>query len=325
MKLNSIYHILTGKRTASVLLSAVRSNLEAYFGLFPKLKQDWFIKKIDKLTKYGLIERYNEEYSITEKGRTLKETYFATHQQVTQTNQLRYAVIVSLFKKRVLFLSQVLSEVRHQNSHYLPIEKRVAEQTWLKSILKSLGEPKGIIAEKMGHEWLLLLEQTSIDNKALFIQQLEGNGQMRKTAGQLASETNLEEAEVVVSWHQGWLKIVAYLEENKAETPIFTTLYQELTANGGLCSQSVQETYRYLVQGDSPKQIGDKRRLKASTIHDHLSEMALIYAAFPFERFLDDRMLAYIDQAITAGEIKSYQEIQAEFLDIPFLKTGSCK
>ncbi len=315
-----MYHILTGKRTTSVLLSAVRSDLERYFGLFPKLKQDWFINKVEKFSKLGLIEETAEEFMLTEEGHKLTEDYFMSHQRVMQSNQLRYAMVVSLFKKRVLFLSQVLSEAKHQNTHYFPIEKRVAEQTWLKHFLKSLDEPKEVVAEKLGYEWIHLLEKTSIKNKALFVQQIEGNGQARQTAGQLASEANFEEAEVILEWQQGWLAILTYLEDNKGHSPIFMALYQELIENGGLCSQSVRETYRYLATGNTPSEIAEKRRLKASTIHDHLSEMAIIYTKFPFDRFLDEKMLTYIDEAIEASEIRDYLAIQAEFQNIPFFE-----
>lgn len=322
IKMNSLYHILTGKRTVSVMLQALRYDLSPYYTIFPKLNRTYLEERVAFFEKKGWFVFQETGHLLTEQGKQEIETFFnAGHARLNNRAQLRYALILPRFRRRMLFLTQILSEVRHQNTHYLPLEERVAEQQWIKEFLKECGQPKDEIGEAFGLEWMKLLESEKLENPELFIEQFEGHNQSRKTAAQVGELYGMEEAEVWIRWHENWLELIVELEANPSIAPYMAQVLQSLVKRGGLCSISTQETYHLWVAGRTPLQIAEERRLKESTIYDHFTEMAVLYPTFPFEQFLMKEMILAVKDAHLQQEKLDYTSLQNRFPSISFFES----
>ena len=321
IKTSSLYHILTGKRTVSVMMQAFRHELEAYYGFFPKLQQDQFERKIKTFKEQQYLLETEEGFLLSEKGFGALNEYFSTHTRITQSSQLRYALILPVFRQKILFLSQVLSEISYQNKQYLPLENREIEQYWLKKFLSEFNQSHTKSAAILGEEWIFILEEAQVPAVHLFIEQFEGHEQIRKTSKEIAVEEGIEVAEVKTIWHVGWLKILEYLAKNQSTTIIFTKLFEELTQHAGLCSQSCQESYLLWQQGQSLEQIANQRQLKNSTISDHFTEWAILYADFPYDRFLKPDLLRFIKLAAENGKMIHYQELKKQFPTLSFFES----
>lgn len=316
-KLKSLYHIFTGKRTVSVMIQTLKYELGGYFGLFPKLKWDSFEKIIYLLFQEDLIFLVGEGYCITEKGVDQCTEYFQRHTRIKCFQQIRYVRMVPEFKKKSLFLVQVLSEMSHRNKDYFPLLEGLAEQNWLKSFLKSLTLPREEIPTTYGKEWISLLENLEINYKTIFVEQFEGTHYIRKTSRQVAEEYYLEESEVMIIWQQGWIQILDELENHPNKYAILYKLYHELKNKGYLWSNSVQETFLLLSNGVKPTDLSNRRHLKDSTINDHLTELALLSSSFPFEQFLNELQINYVKRECSLD----YREIQKEFPTISFFES----
>ena len=320
-KVKSIYHIFTGKRTVSVMLQSLRYTLSSYFGVFPKLKWENLEKICVSLANEQLLIYSDEGYILTEKGARQCQAYFNHHTKLCAPQQIRFVRIVPEFKKKSLFLVQVLSELSYQNKKYFPLLEERAEQNWLKLFLKSSDCVREDLPKMYGKEWLVVLDEIIEEHRAIFLDQFEGYNYIRKTARQVAEIHNLDEAEVVIIWHQSWLQIIEYLESNPSNLFLLNKIFEELKQEGFLSSSSVHQTYLLLKNGESPNDLSNRRRLKQSTINDHITELAIIYSNFPFHSFLDIKKIQYIEENMQYYTSIDYKNIQKKFPGISFFES----
>lgn len=317
-KPNTLYHVLNGKRTVSVLLQTMKMDLTAFFHLFPKLSLADFESRIEEFQKRKLV---TENYCLSQKGLEIKKNFFRTHRRVIEKQRLKYATVLPQFITRTLFLTQVLSELRYKNKNYLPIQARASEQWWLKSFLDKNSLGKNEIGKRFGLEWLEIISKTQIKQPTLFLEQLEGHDKSRKTWRQIAIDNQLDEVELYVSFQEDWLKIITCIEDNGSSFPIFVAVLKDLTKEAGLCSVSAQETYQRWVQGQSVSDIVRERRLKLSTINDHFTEIALFYRDFPFEQFLTVEQIQFVEHRPSPNSNLTHEMIKERFPDIPFFQS----
>ena len=316
--MNSVFHIISGKRTVSVLMQAMRMDLEPYFSLFPKLQLPFFEERIKILIDLNLLD---SQYQLTANGAQNKTAYFTTHTRPNKKERLKYQAILSLFKARSLFLTQVLSERAHSNKKYYPIQPRLLEQRWLKTFLKEHNLAETSRSHAFGEEWLRILAEPEIGDPTIFVEQIEGYHKTKLTNNQISDKYESDTTEVYVKLQQDWIQILVIIQDNTETYPLFSALLDELIKGAGLCSESARETYHVWAEGHAIAQISDRRKLKQSTINDHLTEMAILYATFPYGDFLSEAQLAYVDSKIAEGKSLDYQAIQQTFPDISFFQS----
>lgn len=314
-KVNSVFHIISGKRTVSVLMQAMRMDLEPYFALFPKLQLSFFEERIKLLINLELLD---SSYQLTAKGEQKKTTYFITHTKPDKKERMKYQAILSLFQARSLFLTQILSERAHSNKRYYPIQPRLLEQRWLKNFLKEQDLTAINRAREFGEEWLRILAEPELKNPDIFVEQIEGYHKSKLTTIQISAKYESDVTEIYVKLQEDWIQILVVIQDKTETYPILSAILDELIKGAGLCSESARETYRVWAAGLSIEQIVERRRLKESTINDHLTEMAILYETFPYGDFLNEAQLAYIDSKIDLGEVIDYNAIQQQFPGISF-------
>lgn len=322
-KPKSLYYILTGKRTVSVMLQALRNGISCYFSLFPKLNWASFSKELKKFEEEEMLITQENGMRLTQKGQKACERFFQNHTRITSEKQLRYVRVLSDFQNKSLFTVQVFSHLSHQNTQYYPLLEGMEEQIWVKEFLKSLKsleKDRSALAQQYGKEWLSLLKNSFLKEKTIFLAQFEGYQCIRKTARQAAAEFGKEEAEIRMIWHQGWLHILALLEKDGKDYPISVQLFRQITNSGALCSVSAQETWRLLNEGINWNEVADYRSLKQSTINDHITEWAILDPEFPFESFLSPGQIDYVKKRQVEQIPVEYSEIQAEFPGLSFFE-----
>lgn len=320
-KSKSLYHIFTGKRTVSVMIQSLKYELGGYFGMFPKLKWKYLEKIIEFMVQENLLIIVEEGYCLTEKGFHQCADFFQLHTRIDQSQQIRYIRMIPEFKKRSLFLVQVLSEMSHQNKEYFPLLEGLEEQNWLKSFLKNINLEREDVPAIYGREWLTLFEELQINQKNIFMEQFEGYGYIRKTSRQVAEEYDLDESEVIIIWQQTWVQIIHYLEGFPKDFTVLSKINSQLKNQGYLWSSSVHETFLLLSHGVKQVDLSNRRRLKDSTINDHITELAILYSRFPFESFLKEQQIDYVKQYQKQNSSLDYKDIKKEFPEITFFES----
>lgn len=318
----TLFYVLIGKRTVSTMLQCRQYDLEAYFTAMPGMKPAVLKKGLERLVSEGLISgNEGAGFLLTEAGSREKTVFFSEHARFFWGNQMEYALVQVVLRRRMLFLIQILSEMLHQNKHYYPVEREAKEQFWIKRLLKQLPEDRASLARGYGEEWHAYLSRLPEREAGLFALQFEGNDHLRKTTGQMAELFSLEEAEVKIVLHQNWLRLYAALEKEAEKFPVLSAIMILTIKENGLSSASAETTMRHFMNGYAMDEIISMRGLKQSTIQDHFAEIALIYRAFPAEKFLDKGKMQYLQQLVGLQERVDYREIQKVFPEINFFES----
>ncbi|WP_320164863.1 helix-turn-helix domain-containing protein [uncultured Trichococcus sp.] len=318
----TLFYILIGKRTVSTMLQCRQYDLEAYFAVMPGMKPKVLKKGLDRLVSDGLVTGSDGEgHLLTEAGSRTKAAFSSKHARFSLANQMEYALVQGVLRRRLLFLIQILSEMLHKNKQYYPIEREAKEQIWMKRLLAQHSGNKASFARSYGKEWHTYLSRLPERDAGLFALQFEGNDHLRKTTGQMAGLLSLEEAEVRVLLRQIWLSLFDALENEPEKFPVLSSVMRMTINENGLASASAETTMRYFTQGHDLNEIISMRGLKQSTIQDHFAEIALIYPEFPTEKFMDQEKLQYLQQLVEQKARVDYREIQKAFPEINFFES----
>lgn len=320
-KETSIYYILQGKRTASMLYRTVDYQLDNVFGLFPKLDRSVYQSRLEKFIQLNYVS-YSEESKevlLTLKGKEALEDYFKQHYSPDHLNWMREKRVVLTFQKVIYFLTQILSEARYQNKRYIPIEKNSALQHWTKQWLRQQKMNHQDLALQFGLEWKKVLTQLEPDTAVLIVYLMTGHQITGLTKTQLAQKMNLEELEVHIRWLDGLSHVVHRLEEIAEQVPLLASILLQIKERSrhGL-AKSTQETQLLIQQGHTVEQICHIRRLKKSTVSEHLIELVIVYPELDISAFMPASIYTDLNQLWGENADLTYQEVVERLPDMEF-------
>lgn len=321
IKPSTLYHILIGKRTASILFKAHTYQMIKFFSIFPNLKREHYDQMIQLFISRSWIKANgaSEEFYLSEEGRMEVEHYFSEHFYPTNVNQLLNGKTSKEFWKKIVFLTQVLSELRHQNKRYLPLDKEWKNQLWVKNWLKNNPWDKQDLAQNFGKEWIQVLTMMDSFSAEIVVSQLTGHEKFGKTITQLASMHKIEALEIAFLLQHAIIQLMDQIVQKKEEYPLFYLIYQECTGDpyNGL-SQSTRLTAYYLDKGLSIETIALKRKLKVNTISEHVIELAIIFSDFDVSNVIPDSDYQRLITAFQSNEKITYEELEKDMPQLPF-------
>lgn len=270
MRTTTLYHLLKGKRTSSILSYGYFYEVLPFFSLFPKLNETQYNKVITSLINEDYLIQTEPNYvEISSTGINALENI--TLPEIANLNQLAYYKWDMAFFERVVFTTQVLSEKAYSNSHYLPIETNLFRQQRLKQWLNKQNESVTMTFYK---EWDALIKSLPQPSHELILGQLVGNNHRGRTLQQLADSYEEDVIFTYVEFKNYWHALITLVLEATDEFPLFNSLINE---------------ERLLVKEDSYKQSADLfhqgydvdgisriRQLKNSTVTDHLIEEFIV-------------------------------------------------
>ncbi|WP_407370517.1 helix-turn-helix domain-containing protein [Carnobacterium sp.] len=321
IKPSTLYHILTGKRTASILFKAHMYNMIKFFSIFPNLKREQYNQMIQVFITRGWIKANDTsgEFYLSEQGKAEVELYFSEHFYPTHLNQLLNGKATKEFWKRIVFLTQVLSELRYQNKRYLPLEKEWKNQLWVKNWLKNIPLDKQDLAQSFGKEWIQALTNLDPFSAEIVVSQLTGHEKFGKTIAQLAAIHKIEALEIAFLLQHAIIQLMDQVVQNKENYSLFYLIYQECIGDPySSLSQSTRLTAYYLDKGLSIENIALKRKLKANTISEHVIELAIIFPDFNVSNVIPDSEYQRLITAFQSNEKITYEELEKEIPQVPF-------
>lgn len=291
VRTGSFYHLLKGKRTISVLSNAFLYDALPFFKLFPTLKEIDYQRIINRLLNDKFLVVYDEKVAITTKGMAyLKNNRKSV--KCPDINNFKYAKNDASFFDMLLFATQVLAELSQENKEYQPIELNSFRQyqlkNWLAKRLQKTSK-REFIKEFIG-EWQALFTYLTETEELFLANHLSGNQQIGKTTFQIGDYLSYSSLESFLMYKQIVHKILDRITQQSDNYPLFFSLYDLIYQEG--YNQSAKVTYQSYLVGKTIEQIAQDRRIKLSTVHEHLLEMALIDSTFPFEDWLSNSLLS---------------------------------
>lgn len=316
---SSVYHLLAGKRSAQTIQDAHLFSLTSFFGTVPRLTREAYDTNITSLQQdHLLFIGENELATLTEEGNRYAHQLYGDYPFLKDLDGFHYQH-AKVAWKRLSLLTQVLSNLTFHYSSYIPIEKDRGIQNWVKAFMATYRKELKTIPIKYLKELEEVLEQTEgLMNPLLFVLRLSGFGQIGLTASQCASMMKLDENVYDLQFLTAQHRIMKVVRENSEQFPLLKMVFHAETSDS--LTFSTEKTYQLLLAGRNMDEISTIRRLKVSTIQDHIVEIALAIETFNIEPFVHSSLQGEIIEAIKRSRTKQLkvirQLVEADYFQI---------
>lgn len=307
LKPSSLFHLLKGKRTTSILSFGFFHDLLHLNGMLPKYEQEAFWHTIDTLIAEGSLVARDEEVLITPSG--IKAIQKLPTEFLEKVDYFTLGRRSEKMWRLVQFTVQVASNLGKTN-HYLPLETSPEYTEKIRYLVRQYPDQ---LADRIFQELTVIFESMPAKAADYLAQTFTGHQVIGHAVYQLTPD-NFREFPWSQLYHDSHTQ---YFFRLLQQHPDFL-LYQ-LTAPYYLENenQSMHKTRELFLTGYSKEQIMKQRHLKAGTINDHLIEWALRDPRFPFSAFISS---AALEKLVTLdGDYRNwdYREILAAY-QIPF-------
>ncbi len=268
-----------------------------------------FEPTLDELCQKKLLLETSKGICLTVKGRFLREPAFFN------------GFDLKGWEKQFYLLVQVASELSYQNNKYFAITNDLKAQqlfkNWFRRYGKTtlLGEITASLTDFLAHEPEL--------NAQLFCEQLTGHGRLGQTKAQLAKSYQLQIAEIEVGWRDLCARYAKYLLDQNFELAKLVMPYKRLTN----LPASTEKTYSLFLAGKSIEEIADLRKIRKSTVQEHLLNVAILADDFPRERLLSPKIKKQIMDFFASCPVLDwkFQQLHESYPEISFFEYRLCQ
>lgn len=309
IKVSTLFHLLRGKRTVSVLMNGFLFDNLAYFGLFPNIEDKLFYKRLHHLISEELLTFSKEtgEAQITAKGMAylLKNTDTITY-YTAYLNGYEYAKTEDEMWRLLQFFVQVTSHLSYQDKRYIPLEASPRYQWKVKALISKLN--KKTVGSDMKGEWSRALSQLSEEEGNFIAQQFSGYQLNGKAEQQLLSDTSAFKR--MLYRKNVYHHLFRSIEGLPDDAILRQALKEDLEKNQ---NQSMLRT-RELWQSDrSLSEITQMRQMRPSTVNDHILELAMSTDSVVFEALISSEDKKKLETLKTPCQTWRFAELRQQF------------
>ena len=314
---SAAFHLLKGKRSGQTIQDVGLYKLYPFFGLLPKLTRQKFEQHIDLLFAKNYIDiDENGYYKMSEQGQALAKkpldvTFDSWHYRGNE----------HVFFGRLSLVVQSLShQINHQQA-FIPIERNEQIQHWVRQFLVANHFQQRTLQPLLFDEMSTSLAKLSIEEnvKELLIYRLTGYNEPGFTWQQLAFGYQLQEMDVQLLFISGLHAWLSEIEQQKLNYPLLAKIAENIRVEA-LLTNSAIETAQLYKKGRSLEEISHIRRLKMSTIEDHVVEMAMNEPNFSIDGFISKEAQQQILQAVEDYETKRLKTLKEILPDMSYFQ-----
>ena len=289
------YHLLRGKRSGQTVQDVGIYHLHNYFGILPKLSRTKYDKEVSALIEDNfIIVKEDGFYALTNKAA----------EQLNEMQNLPFDGWHYRGNEHVFFarLSLVIQSLSHQSAgkmSFIPLQKDEQVQHWTRKFLITNQYQDGQMQQRLLEEISYSLDQTAQDElgKELLILRLSGFETAGLTWQQISYQVNINEMDLqliyIASLHNWLNEIVVHREQY----PLLIQMADNVRIQNPLSGSAFQSAELFN-SGHSIEQISKIRKLKKSTIEDHIVELAMNEPQFKVEQFVSDEDIEKVLAAV---------------------------
>lgn len=276
--ISAIYYLFRGKKSSQTIQDANIFALVNVYGIFPDLNRNFLQQSIQILQTEQLIrEVHSEHFELTHKGKIQLSNDEKLFDLAPYLNGYAYKDKSLTFWKRYSLLVQTLSNLAGKESTFIPIQYDDYVQSWVKNyLLSQKGSSKKRLLNDLFKETNGLLTQLPADQATVFALKLSGYRRAGNTDEQIARTLKKDNAWIHVEFQSALHYIIQRLEDKDAVSTnkhLFQICRDLLEKP--LLTETTQKSLKLLHQGLTLREIANIRRLKESTIEDHIVEIAM--------------------------------------------------
>lgn len=299
-RIRVIENLLRGKKTVSTLYWGQRYHLLPLLNLDKQLARDGLDPAVQVLRQQKRLKVDTEQHTLllTEAGAdwVAQEAYYQPHTVSQWVN-----IDLAAARQRLLLAVQVTSQYAHSTARYYPLatnqETRRAVRLWFHRA-KSPA-----LATQLAEALIASLRQLPAQTASVVTDQFTGFGQPGLTQGQLAMDRQTTVWQIRFMELDGVAQIV-----QDARYPGHP-LHDLLAPLWRLpVSQSAQATLAAVAAGENLQRVADTRKIKLSTVREHLLEAAILLplADFPYDLVLPQQARTDF-KAVISGQLDDWQ------------------
>lgn len=287
---SGIFNMLTGKRSSQTMQDAKAYQLDHLFGIFPELDRRRLDTVIDQMSHRGEIVLNEQSFPhITENSRQPSPHTFPYFQGMT------WHEVVPAFISRLNLLVQASSNKEAGIQSYVAIVDNPEAQLWVKKVFATFQNKLARLNQSLYEELERLLSGHDPIQAELFTHRLTGGGWIGLTMDQLKEKFSLSKEDVLLGLRHTYYYLFQQAKMDQDAYPVLHLCTRGLQASH-LVTASAGKTYQLIAQGLSLEEIVTIRRLKKSTIQDHIVEAALVTPDFDVSPFLTADQVVEINQ-----------------------------
>ncbi|WP_053219362.1 helix-turn-helix domain-containing protein [Virgibacillus senegalensis] len=280
----AVYHLLVGKRSSQTLQDAHIYHLTGYFGLAKGMEKQAFDEKIAKLVSKQYVHQTGDFVTVTEAGRSFLKSRVKSG-NLDHFHGLVYDRVSDIFYERLSLFIQTATNIVSGNHRFIPVTDNQEVLHWLKKYYAANRHRLEEILNQLYGELLVYLNRLPEQYAEIFVKRLSGFSHIGLSKVQLAASYEMDKYEFLVVYQWILHRLLNYVTDENIPTPVLATFARGLVREVFL-TDSARKTNELLKQGMDVKEICRIRRLKESTVHDHLIEIAYANPQFPLDNYV---------------------------------------
>lgn len=275
LKAKTLFQILVGKRTSSVLSYAYFHDLLHLFGCLPNLTEELLETSLNQLKEQGILEEEDGQWFLINEQDILNKSL------LEQVDYFKFGRKEMEIWRSVQFLVQAVSFLA-TDKNYVPIE---SSPFYTERVRQIIYQYRDEIKETLYVELKDVFTKLNVEQANLLAGTFSGNHRNGEVFFQLLPEDLQEEPWKKLSISCGLHSFCAEVQTQKPRI-LYSFLKPLFIQN---LNKSMLVTRKMLQSGASVGQVMQQRRLKLGTVQDHIIEWALLEETFPFEKFIDNQ------------------------------------
>ncbi|MGL4522944.1 MAG: helix-turn-helix domain-containing protein [Bacilli bacterium] len=290
-----LHNILTGYRSMQTIYDSKAYNLVGCFGLLPKLSIEELQHVLDELVAAGHVASQQD-----------KNTHYLYRAPMDMPQRMHmkqwldraeWIHTVMMFRQRLQLCVQMMSNKQYEQSSYTPMVQQLRIKQWGREFYRTQLCDQSEAVHAFYTELVKVLSIFDDETCSFFVNQLSGFGQSAKTVQQFEVMLNKSPLEIVCSTYELFAKMMIHIVQQRSQFPTLLLLIPR--GADCLLTLAARSTYEMLQQGSSIEDICNKRRVKESTVGDHLFEICATMPHFNVEQWLSDSKRERIQTVIT--------------------------
>jgi uncharacterized protein YpbB len=300
---STIYQIVCGKRTSSVLSYAFFYDRLGFFQVLPKLNEQTYKQAISSLLADNQLVADEAGYLQTladcQQDKAFDRKLIWTH-----INYFRYGRYDEQMWRLVQLLVQAVA-FQGISTHYVPVESTPMYTEPVRHFLRQHPQVK----KDLFTELWQVFEQIPEPFADFLVGTLSGPEEIGQTFFQL-----LPDAYQHQPWNQFFsaAAIHSFLAKVREQAPLLTEclkpFYQENL------NQSMLKSRQLFLKGNTVEEIAQIRKIKIGTVNDHLIEWAISDEQFPYHSFAIKQQLPPASWKIPYSILQ--REVSLDFLTL---------
>lgn len=298
------YYILIGKKSSQTMQDIHLFELSPFFCLFPELTRKEYNHYLNELKKVDLIRFQDENHVlVTENGISILQTM-----NIPKVNGYKYGRIAPVFWKRLMLIIQSISNLNNQNNRFRPIVIDEDIQNFVKQYLLNVPFQVEQLNELLFQECYTFLQTRELIECEIFVRKLTGLDRIGLTDEQIATELAIDKWDVYVLFQSSIHHLLSRIEEFPMLQSIEPIIVKKL-------SDSTYKTKLLLQKNKTIDEISNIRRLKRSTVEDHIIEIMMNEPSIPLDSFVSIEKQKMIEDAYEKISSKKLKEIKQRLVE----------